>query len=119
MNKQYIAFKGKEWKSVRTILTPTFSSGKLRNMENLIQQCGEQMTEYLKNRKGKSYRTQIIQFLVFIAIFFQIDGDTDLEMKDFIGRFTLEVIGSCAFGLNCASLKDPNARFFQVEKYLQ
>ncbi|XP_077289276.1 cytochrome P450 9e2-like isoform X2 [Arctopsyche grandis] len=89
IKKMLINLKGKEWKGVRAILTPAFSSSKLRGMENLVQQCGRQMVEFLKNRTG----------------------DNDLEMKEFIGRFTLEVIGSCAFGLDCASLKDPNAQF--------
>lgn len=39
-----------------------------------------------------------------------LDG-CDLEMKDFFGRFTLDVIASCAFGVQCDSLQSPNAEF--------
>lgn len=43
------------------------------------------------------------------------DPENALEMKYFMGRYTLEVIGSCAFGLDCASLKDPDAKFMKVK----
>jgi cytochrome P450 family 6 len=41
--------KGQHWKNVRAILTPTFSSGKLKAMENLVEQCGQQLETFLQN----------------------------------------------------------------------
>jgi len=41
--------KGQHWKSVRALLTPTFSSGKLKAMENLVEQCGKHMETFLQN----------------------------------------------------------------------
>jgi cytochrome P450 len=41
--------KGKQWKNVRALLTPTFSSGKLKAMENLVEKCGQQLGTFLKN----------------------------------------------------------------------
>lgn len=38
----------------------------------------------------------------------------DVEMKDTMGHFTLEVIGACAFGIKCDALDDENAHFVKV-----
>jgi hypothetical protein len=35
-------------------------------------------------------------------------------MKEFFGRFTLDVIAACAFGVQCDSLKDPEAEFVRI-----
>jgi hypothetical protein len=35
-------------------------------------------------------------------------------MKELFGRFTLDVIATCAFGVQCDSLKDRNAEFVKI-----
>lgn len=44
-----------------------------------------------------------------------LDGHAKLQdpvdIKDLVARFTTDVIGSCAFGLDCNSLKNPNSDF--------
>nr|QZP43573.1 cytochrome P450 monooxygenase CYP354A29 [Ephestia elutella] len=95
VSQSLLNLKGSEWKAVRSTLTPAFSSARLKNMLPLIEHCSHQLVEFLKQYNGK-----------------------DVEMKDTLGHFTLEVIGACAFGIKCDALTDENARFVKVaEKF--
>ncbi|XP_011565458.3 cytochrome P450 9e2 [Plutella xylostella] len=91
LSRSLINLKGRDWKDVRSTLTPSFSSTRLRNMLPLIEQCTTQMVQFLKAFDKK-----------------------EVEMKDVMGHFTLEVIGACAFGIKCDALTDENAHFVQV-----
>nr|BAM73820.1 cytochrome P450 [Bombyx mori]BAM73821.1 cytochrome P450 [Bombyx mori] len=95
LSRSLLNLKGLEWKGVRSTLTPAFSSSRLKNMIPLIQQCSKQMVEFLRKFDGK-----------------------EIEMKQTMGHFTLEVIGACAFGIKCDALSNENSRFVKVaEKF--
>ncbi|KAF4519268.1 hypothetical protein B566_EDAN002157 [Ephemera danica] len=84
--------KGAAWKDIRSLSSPIFSSGKIKVMFNLILNCIDQMINCLdKNFDGK-----------------------DIEMRKFFGRFNLDVIAACAFGIKCDSLDNPQAEFINV-----
>jgi cytochrome P450 family 6 len=88
---------GTKWRILRSKLTPTFTSGKMKMMFNLMTECAEHLQQYL----DKPAR----------------NGDI-LEMKEVMGKFTTDVIGSCAFGLNCNSFTHSNSEFLKMSKRL-
>lgn len=81
---------GDDWRTLRPKLSPTFTSGKLKMMHSIFIQVASE----LKN------------FLVPLA-----DKSSEIEVREILARFTTDVIGNCAFGIECNSLKDPNSEF--------
>lgn len=95
IKRSLLNLKGQEWKSVRSILTPTFSSARLKAMMPLIQYCSSQLVELLRDKENE-----------------------DVEMKHVLGHFTLEVIGACGFGIKYDVLSKNNSNFLKVaEKF--
>jgi len=90
-----LQLKGSKWKTLRSKLTPTFTSSKMKMMFNLMTECAEQLKHYM----DKPARNGAI-----------------LEMKEIMARFTTDVIGSCVFGINCNSIRDPNSESCKMGK---
>ncbi|XP_060519193.1 cytochrome P450 6A1-like [Cylas formicarius] len=82
--------EGPKWRALRQKLTPTFTSGKIKMMYHTMMTCASVLSDVMKN----------------ISI-----SDEPVEMRDVLARFTTDIIGSCAFGIDCNSLKDPNSDF--------
>lgn len=88
-----VALDGKKWKNVRAKLTPTFSSGKMKYMFPTITEVGDRLTEYLQDWTKEN---------------------DEFEMKNILARFTMDVIGTCAFGIECNTLKDTDNDFYRM-----
>ncbi|RWS14119.1 cytochrome P450-like protein, partial [Dinothrombium tinctorium] len=71
--------RDEEWKRIRSIVTPTFSSGKIRRMKPLIMQCVQNTLHYLDEVAARNEH---------------------LNLKSFWDQFTLSVIAKCCFALN-------------------
>ncbi|XP_065214745.1 probable cytochrome P450 6a21 [Planococcus citri] len=93
MSMNLFNMAGDEWRNLRIKLTSTFTSGKMKMMFPLLKKCAEDIKPMLT----KHYQ----------------DGE-DFEAKDFCARFATDVIGSCAFGVDTHSIKNPNSEFRQV-----
>ncbi|XP_031343244.1 probable cytochrome P450 6a14 isoform X2 [Photinus pyralis] len=81
---------GQMWREMRTKLTPTFTSGKMKMMFDTLLQCTTPMQEVVTRH---------------------CLDETPVMIKEVVSRFTTDVIGSCAFGLDCNSFKDEDAPF--------
>ncbi|KAH8254069.1 hypothetical protein KR032_008331 [Drosophila birchii] len=81
---------GPAWRSLRKKLSSTFTSGKIRNMFPTVVSVGE---EFMAVMKEKLAETSV------------------LEIRELVARFTVDVIGICAFGIQCNSLRDEKAEF--------
>lgn len=75
--------EGEKWKTFRTKLSPTFTSGKLKMMFSSIEQVGDRFISVVDDlaKNGKP-----------------------IDAKDLSSRFTADVVGSTAFGLEINSL---------------
>lgn len=82
---------GPKWKSIRHKITPTFTTGKMKFMFPTIVDVCNDMTSHLLNESR--------------------NPDPTIELTDLLACYTTDVIGKCAFGLECNSLKNPHAEF--------
>ncbi|KAM0726147.1 Cytochrome P450 6k1 [Formica fusca] len=91
--------KNPAWKILRTKLTPIFTSGKLKKIFELQIECATNLDTYLESLK--------------------VDGITkEVDMKDIAAKFTTDMIGCTAYGLNVNSLNNPNAEFRKYGKMI-
>ncbi|XP_036147157.1 cytochrome P450 6A1-like [Monomorium pharaonis] len=77
----------KRWRPLRMKLSSVFTSSKLKNMFSLISECADCFVEYMEEIVSKS---------------------ESVECGELIIKYTMDVIGSCAFGveMNALSTKD-------------
>lgn len=83
------------WKQLRPMLSPTFTSSKMKLMFTLIDACAQHFTEYFIKDGQRS---------------------AEVELKDAFSRFTNDVIATTAFGIECDSLQVKNNEFYLMGK---
>ena len=81
---------GMRWRNLRVKLSPTFTSGKMKMMFQTLVDCGIELGSILEK---SAINEEII------------------EIKDILARYSTDVIASCAFGIQCNCLKNPDAEF--------
>lgn len=101
LSAHLFAIDGTKWKNLRTKLTPTFTSGKMKFMFNTVLEIGERLSERLNGIVNES-ANQI----------------AEIEIKNYWARYTTDVIGSCAFGLECNTLNDKDAMFREMGRQI-
>ncbi|GJQ83309.1 Cyp6a9 [Trypoxylus dichotomus] len=82
--------EGQKWKKLRAKLAPAFTAGKMKFMFRTLLECASSMMEFIDRL---------------------VDEDQALDIKEILACYTTDVIGSCAFGIECNSFKHPDAEF--------
>lgn len=77
---------------MRSTLSPMFTGSKMRMMFNYVAEIGEQSTATLKEQ-------------------INAEGDHVFEFKALAAKFTVDIIASCAFGIEVNSFKEPENDF--------
>ncbi|XP_014286440.1 probable cytochrome P450 6a14 [Halyomorpha halys] len=90
LTRHLVNENGSSWKILRTKLTPVFSSGKLKTMIEQILDCSAACIDNI-GQKAAAGKT--------------------LEVREEMAGFTMDVIGSCAFGLNLNVMNEPDSKF--------
>ncbi|XP_067907160.1 thromboxane-A synthase isoform X1 [Heterodontus francisci] len=86
-----------DWKNVRNVLTPTFSSAKMREMCPLINQAADMLMENLETHA---------------------DSGKGFDIHRYYGCFSMDVIASVAFGTQVDSQKNPEDPFVKHAKMI-
>lgn len=97
LSAHMLAIEGQKWRDRRTKLTPVFTSGKMKMMFDTIDSIGD-------------------KFVTLIMRDLKISND--LEISEWLARYTTDVIGNIAFGLNCNCLENPETEFRKHGKTL-
>ena len=84
--------KGEEWKDVRSSLTPIFTSGKMKHMLKFVVDVSKGLFTEMERQTEKG----------------------EFELKEVTGKFSLDALATCAFGLDFDSFgKDSSNAFVQ------
>ena len=89
-NQNITTAKGDEWKDVRSSLSPIFTSGKMKHMLKFVVD--------VSNRLFTEMEKQVDQ--------------GEFELKELTGRFSLDALASCAFGLDFDSFGGASSNAF-------
>lgn len=91
-----LSAQGDKWRILRSTLTPLFSPTKLKQMVPVIRDCVERHMSYLDKI---------------------VDNDkTELEIKATASKYALDIIGSCAFGIDIEVYSADRNEFLEMAK---
>ncbi|XP_053133096.1 cytochrome P450 3A29-like isoform X2 [Hemicordylus capensis] len=87
------------WKRIRTVLSPTFTSGRLKQMLPIINHYGQMLVKNIQKK---------------------MDNDELISTKEIFGAYSMDVVASTSFSVDIDSLNKPNDPFvLNVKKFLK
>ncbi|ODM95111.1 Cytochrome P450 9e2 [Orchesella cincta] len=102
MQKMLFSLLGDEWKGVRTSLTPTFTTGKIRRMMSSFNQVGHTWVKHFNKKIDESS-----------------SSSAKINIQKETIHYTVDVIASSVFGMNAGTIDDPKSVFARMTLRLQ
>ena len=90
LTEQLTAAEGDRWKSIRSTFTPIFTSGKMKAMMVYVQETCKRLTDELDELAVKN---------------------EEFELKELLGKYSMDTIASCAFGVDSQAFKNKDSKF--------
>ena len=84
---------------MRSTISPAFTGSKMRLMFDLLTECAKNSMKTLKEQIHES-------------------SSDALEMKELFTKFTVDIIATCAFGLEVNSFENPDNEFVKIRKVI-
>ncbi|XP_005523070.1 PREDICTED: cytochrome P450 3A9-like [Pseudopodoces humilis] len=97
LNNAISLAEDEHWKRLRTVLSPTFTSGKLKEMFPIMKHYGEVLVKNVQK---------------------QVKEDSSIAVKDIFGSYSMDVVTSTSFGVNIDSMNNPKDPFVREMKKL-
>lgn len=82
---------GDRWKNLRFKMSAAFSPGKLKSLYPLVQHCASEALNYLDLLDS---------------------NEESVNFSEFYETYTMEIIASVGFGLECNGFRNPNTEFY-------
>ncbi|XP_040003378.1 cytochrome P450 3A40-like isoform X2 [Xiphias gladius] len=79
-----------QWRRIRSVLSPSFTSGRLKEMFDLMKQHSANLISSMAKKADK---------------------DEPLDLKEFFGPYSMDVVTSTAFSIDIDSLNNPSDPF--------
>ncbi|GBM49316.1 Cytochrome P450 3A21 [Araneus ventricosus] len=94
-DKMLTIARGEDWKRIRSIVSPIFTTGKLKKMLHIFKDCCQVLMKSLKSaaEEGKS-----------------------VDLKSVYGAFTIDVIAGAIFSAKVDSHNDPGNQFVKTAR---
>ncbi|XP_058802741.1 cytochrome P450 9e2-like [Phymastichus coffea] len=83
---------GERWREARNLLSPAFTSSKMKAMFGLMIECGKNIADYMSELPDADRK--------------------EVQTKELFTKYTNDVIATCAFGISIDSLKNPENDFY-------
>ncbi|CAJ1053984.1 cytochrome P450 3A30-like [Xyrichtys novacula] len=88
-----------QWKRIRSVLSPSFTSGRLKEMFGIMKRHSATLINGMKKKADK---------------------DEPLDLKEFFGPYSMDVVTSTAFSVDIDSLNNPSDPFVtNIKKMLK